>query len=225
MWTKYRPEQGKLSEGFYFDPHLKIKRDYSLLLLSLFLAALHSICSSSQPCWFTTATCTQDISSRTAVALPRLTSPSVLSGFGCRTTRCEKPACTRSCLPTLTCFSTSGCKDWTWFCTQKNNQQLWGSRGSQRLWYSLCRISADDGETKVTFSFWVQKEEEEDPNPKEYGLARFSSWFGTCDLLLFSKHFDIWDITEERLNIEDVWSRRFFQFSGPQGVPGFCLVF
>lgn len=111
MWTKYRPEQGKLSEGFYFDPHSKIKRDYSLLLMSLFLAALHSICSSSQPCWFTTVTCTQDILSRTAVAPPRLTSPSVLSGFGCRTTRCEKPACTRSCLPTLTCFSTSGCKD------------------------------------------------------------------------------------------------------------------
>lgn len=47
----------------------------------------------------------------------------------------------------------------------------------------------DDGEMKVTFSFWVQKEE--DPNPKEYGLATFSSWFGTRDLLLFSKHFDI----------------------------------
>lgn len=29
MWTKYRPEQGKLSEGFYFDPHLKIKRLFS----------------------------------------------------------------------------------------------------------------------------------------------------------------------------------------------------
>lgn len=46
---------------------------------------------------------------------------------------------------------------------------------------------ADDSEMKVTFTFWVQ----EDPNPKEYGLARFSSWFGTRDLLLFSKHFDI----------------------------------
>lgn len=29
MWTKYRPEQGQLSEGFYFDPPLKIKRLFS----------------------------------------------------------------------------------------------------------------------------------------------------------------------------------------------------
>lgn len=124
---KYRPEWWRLSQGFYFGKfHLTVERGGAqfLPLVSLFLAALHSICSSSRLCLFTTATCTQDILSRTDVALPRLTLPSALSGFGCPMTRCEKPACRRSCLPTLTCFSTRGCKDSTSLCTQKNNQRL-----------------------------------------------------------------------------------------------------
>lgn len=124
---KYRPEWWKLSEGFYFNKsHLKIKGEGLTFFFwsLLFLAALRSICSSSRLCWFTTATCTQDILSHTDVALPRLTLHSALSGFGCRTTRCKKPSCRRSCHPMLTCFSTRGCKDWTSLCTQKNNQQL-----------------------------------------------------------------------------------------------------
>lgn len=200
---KIQTRTGKMTRGLLFWPTLENKQIRFFRCL-LFLAARHSICSSSQPCWFTTATCTQDTSSRTAVARPRLTSPSALSGFGCQTTRCGKPACTRSCLPTLTCFSTRGCKDWTSFCTQKSNRQLWFPAivmlKLQKVQGTFCYTA--DGEMKVTFWFWVQKEE--DPNP--------------------SKHFDIWDKKEERLNITDAWSWCFFQFSGPQGVPGFCLV-
>lgn len=177
----HSPEWWKLSQGFYFGKfHLKIERGGASfpLLVSLFLAALRSICSNSWLCWFTMATCTQDISSRTDVALPRLTLPSALSGFGCRTTRCEKPACRRSCLPTLTCFSTRGCKDWTLLCTQKNNQQ--------HLGHWSCRINAGNSllcgwqrNEETVFWFWVQMEQA--PNPKEYG---------TCDVLLFSKWSD-----------------------------------
>lgn len=182
----------------YFDTYLKIYIYYSYM--SLFLAALRSICSSSQLCWFTMATCTQDISSRTAAALPRLTSPLARSGFGFRTTRCVRPACTRSCLPMPTCFSTRGCKGWTSFCTQKNNQQLCvvsgncDSEAAELLQGTFCSA---DGEEKM-FHFCIRREEE--PNPKEYGPAVFYTRFGTCNLLLFNTHFGIWGKKEEHLN-------------------------
>lgn len=106
------------------------------------LPVQQSIFSSSQLCWFTTVTCTQDISSHTAVALPRLAAlhPSALSGFGCPTTLFEKPACTRSCLPTLTCSSTSEWEDWTWLCAQSSSQTLTASQ-AQRPPLSPVRLS------------------------------------------------------------------------------------
>ena len=87
---------------------------------------LQNTFSSSRPCWFTTVTCTQDISSRTAAAPPRSAAPppSAPSGSGCRTTRCEKPACTRCCLPTLTCSSTRECGGWTSLCAPRSNWTL-----------------------------------------------------------------------------------------------------
>lgn len=95
-----------------------------LIILMSSLPALQSTFSSSRLCWFTTATCTQDISSRTAAAPPRLPQPSARSGCGCRTTRCEKPACTRCCLPTRTCSSTRESEDWTSLCARRSDRKL-----------------------------------------------------------------------------------------------------
>lgn len=167
-----------------------------------FLPVLRSIFSSSWLCWFTTVTCTQDISSRTAVALPRLTAlhPSAPSGFGCQTTLCEKPACTRSCLPTLTCSSTRGCEDWAWLCAQKSSQKL---AASQPDWpppfqsdCHSCVYRSQHGYQQVTLWQWDQRviveiilhheshvegrrvlilnPEKEALNPKDYGPAGFS---------------------------------------------------
>lgn len=101
-----------------------------VLIIVSSLPVQQSIFSSSRLCWFTTVTCTQDISSHTAVALPRLVAlqPAALSGFGCRTTLWGKQACTRSCLPTLTCSSTSECGDWTSLCVQRSSRTLTASR-------------------------------------------------------------------------------------------------
>lgn len=87
------------------------------------LPVLQSTFSSSRLCWFTTVTCTRDISSHTAVALPRATAPqpTALSGFGCPTTLSAKPACTRSCPPMRTCSSTRGCEDWASLCDRKSS--------------------------------------------------------------------------------------------------------
>ena len=95
-----------------------------LIIFMSVLPALQSTFSSSRLCWFTTVTCTQDISSRTAAALPRLPQPSARSGCGCRTTRCEKPACTRCCLPTRTCSSTRESEDRTSLCARRSDQKL-----------------------------------------------------------------------------------------------------
>lgn len=90
------------------------------------LPVLQSTFSSSWLCWFTTVTCTQDILSRTAAALAHLAAHrlSAPSGYGCRTTLYEKPACTRYCLPTLTCSSTRESEDRTLFCALRSNQKL-----------------------------------------------------------------------------------------------------
>lgn len=186
----------KCLEVLYFNKsRLKIERGGAkvLLLFSFFLAALRSTCSSSRLCWFTTATCTQDISWHTGVALPRPTLPSALSGFGCRTTRCEKPACRRSCLPTLTCFSTRGCKDWTSLCTQKNNQQL--CSGFWHLWHWSYRISARN----ILLCRWQW-------NGGGSKSQRIWTWsillmFGTYHLLLFNKQKNL---TQKRGTSEDI---------------------
>lgn len=84
----------------------------SLIIISV-LPVLQSTYSSSRLCWFTTVTCTQDISSHTVAALRHLAPlrPSAPSGSGCRTTLCGKPACMRCCLLTLTCSSTRESED------------------------------------------------------------------------------------------------------------------
>lgn len=121
-----------------------------LIILMSFLPALQSTFSSSRLCWFTTATCTQDISSRTAAAPPRLPQPSARSGCGCRTTRCEKPACTRCCLPTRTCSSTRESEDWTSLCARRSDRKL---PASQPADFSLFRSDCHSC-TSVTNS-WI----------------------------------------------------------------------
>lgn len=84
---------------------------------------LQSTFSSSRRCWFTTVTCTQDISSPTAAAPPHLAAlhPSAASGYGCQTIRYAKPTCTRCCLPTLTCSFTREYEGLASLCPQSLN--------------------------------------------------------------------------------------------------------
>lgn len=95
-----------------------------LLIVSSSLAAPRSTSSSWRLCWFTTATCTRDILSRTAAAQrrPAAPRPTAPSGSGCLTTLSAKPACARSCPPTLTCSSTRGWNDWA---------SPWGQKSSR----------------------------------------------------------------------------------------------
>lgn len=101
-----------------------------LLISVSFLPVPQSTFSSSRLYWFTTVTCTQDISSHTVAALHHLVvlHPSSPSGFGCLTIRYAKPACTRCCPATLTCSSTREYGDWTSICSQRSNQELAASQ-------------------------------------------------------------------------------------------------
>lgn len=91
-----------------------------------FLPVLQSTFSSSWLCLFTMATCTRDILSPTAAAPPRPAAlhSSAPSGCGCQTTRCAKPACTRCCLPTLTCSFMREFEGSASPCHQRSSQKL-----------------------------------------------------------------------------------------------------
>lgn len=125
------------------------RTDHKPHVIVPFLPVLQSTFSSSRRCWFTTVTCTQDISSPTAAVPPHLAAlrPSAASGCGCQTIRYAKPACTRCCLPTLTCSFTREFEGLASLCSQSSNQRLaaWMTSAfpvtlSHSMWQGTARL-------------------------------------------------------------------------------------